>query len=154
MFNEEDAVPRTMEMLSRQMKGMDFPYEIIMVDDGSTDKTRTVAEENAKSYPDMIITGYPANRGRVMDRGFWRYTRHPNYFGDAVQWWAFFLLAASAPGGLWTLVSPLLMTTLLLRVSGVALLEEGLETSKPEYAAYRRRTSPFFPRPPREEPGN
>lgn len=90
----------------------------------------------------------PANRGRVMDRGFWRYTRHPNYFGDAMCWWGYFLLAASA-GGWWTVFSPLVMTLLLRRVSGVTLLERDLAASKPGYAEYVRRTNAFFPGPRR-----
>jgi steroid 5-alpha reductase family enzyme len=89
----------------------------------------------------------PANKGRVMDRGVWRFTRHPNYFGDSAQWWGFFLLAAAA-GGWWTIFSPLLMTSLLLRVSGVALLEKSLET-RPGYKEYVERTSAFIPWFPR-----
>lgn len=92
----------------------------------------------------------PANRGRVMDRGLWRYTRHPNYFGDALVWWGLFLLAASAPWGWLTVISPVAMTLLLMRVSGVALLERSLTRTKPEYADYIRSTSAFFPRPPRK----
>jgi steroid 5-alpha reductase family enzyme len=93
----------------------------------------------------------PANRGRVMDRGLWRYSRHPNYFGEALLWWGLGLLGASAPGGWLGLVGPALMTFLLLRVSGVALLERGLAASKPEYATYVARTSAFIPWPPRGE---
>jgi steroid 5-alpha reductase family enzyme len=89
----------------------------------------------------------PGNKGRVMDRGVWRYTRHPNYFGDAAQWWGFYLIAA-AGGGWWTIFSPILMTLLLLRVSGVALLEQTLET-RPGYKEYVRRTSAFIPWLPR-----
>ncbi len=85
----------------------------------------------------------PANRGKVMDRGVWRYTRHPNYFGDSAQWWGYFLLALAA-GGWWTVFSPALMTLLLLRVSGVALLEKTLET-RPGYKEYAERTSAFIP---------
>jgi len=87
----------------------------------------------------------PANRGKVLNRGFWRYTRHPNYFGDAMVWWGFFLLAAATPGSLWTIYSPIVMTLLLLRVSGVALLEKGLKESRPGYQEYVERTSAFFP---------
>ncbi len=87
----------------------------------------------------------PANKGKVLDRGFWRYTRHPNYFGDALVWWGFFLFAAAAPGALWTVYSPVLMTFLLVRVSGVALLEKSLKEAKPEYRDYVERTSAFFP---------
>jgi len=91
----------------------------------------------------------PANQGRVMDRGFWRFTRHPNYFGDAVVWWGFFCFAAATPGGWWTVFSPVLMTVLLMRVSGVALLEKKLRETKPAYRRYVEETSAFFPWPPR-----
>ncbi|MGD2154815.1 MAG: DUF1295 domain-containing protein [Gemmatimonadales bacterium] len=87
----------------------------------------------------------PANAGKVLDRGFWRYTRHPNYFGDAMVWWGFFLFAAATPGALWTIYSPLLMTVLLMRVSGVALLERRLADVKPGYRDYVERTNAFFP---------
>ena len=93
----------------------------------------------------------PANKGRVMNRGVWRFTRHPNYFGDATQWWAYYLLAAVA-GGWWTIPSPLLMTGLLLRISGVALLERTLKETKPGYQEYVETISafiPWFPRKPR-----
>jgi steroid 5-alpha reductase family enzyme len=91
----------------------------------------------------------PANRGQVLNRGLWRYTRHPNYFGDATLWWGVYLLSASTPGGWTTLLSPALMTLLLMRVSGVTLLEEGLKASKPGYGAYIERTPAFFPWFPR-----
>jgi len=89
----------------------------------------------------------PANKGKVMDRGVWRYTRHPNYFGDSAQWWGYYLIAAFA-GGWWTLFSPILMTLFLLRVSGVALLEKTLE-KRPGYQEYIRKTSAFIPWFPR-----
>jgi steroid 5-alpha reductase family enzyme len=85
----------------------------------------------------------PANKGKVMDRGVWKYTRHPNYFGDAAQWWGFYLFAATA-GAWWTIFSPILMTTLLVRVSGVKMLEKTLET-RPGYKEYIERTSAFIP---------
>ena len=91
----------------------------------------------------------PANRGRVLDHGLWAWTRHPNYFGDATVWWGIFALAAATPAGWLTVVSPVLMTILLLRVSGVTLLEEGLKASKPGYQAYIERTSSFLPWFPR-----
>jgi len=87
----------------------------------------------------------PAHAGQVMDRGLWRYTRHPNYFGDAVVWWSFFCFAAATPGGAWTIFSPILMTLLLLRVSGVTLLEKRLQQTKPAYREYARRTNAFLP---------
>jgi len=93
----------------------------------------------------------PVNAGRVMDRGLWRYTRHPNYFGDFLVWWGLWVVAAAAPGGLWTAIGPLVMSVLLMRVSGVPLLERSLARRRPDYEAYRRRTSAFFPRPPRAD---
>jgi steroid 5-alpha reductase family enzyme len=91
----------------------------------------------------------PRNAGAVLDRGLWRYTRHPNYFGDFCVWWGVFVVALSAPHGLYTIASPALMSFLLLRVSGVPLLERGMRERRPGYADYIRRTSAFFPRPPR-----
>jgi steroid 5-alpha reductase family enzyme len=91
----------------------------------------------------------PANAGRVMDRGLWAWTRHPNYFGDALLWWGLWIVAAGTPGGVLAVGSPLLMTWLLVRVSGVPLLEKRLAKTRPDYAAYVARTSSFRPRPPR-----
>ncbi len=91
----------------------------------------------------------PAHRGQVMDRGLWRYTRHPNYFGNACLWWGLWLIACATPWGWITLPAPLLMTWLLLRVSGVALLEKNMET-RPGYVEYVARTSAFIPWPPRK----
>ncbi len=91
----------------------------------------------------------PAHKGRVMQSGLWRYTRHPNYFGDALVWWGLFIIALGA-GGWWTVFSPLLMNYLLVNVSGVAMLESTLKTRKPEYAEYIRRTSAFIPGPPKD----
>jgi steroid 5-alpha reductase family enzyme len=91
----------------------------------------------------------PASRGQVLQTGLWRYTRHPNYFGDALVWWGLYAIAAGTPAGVWTLPSPLLMSFLLLRVSGVPLLERGLRKRRPGYAEYAARTSAFFPWPPK-----
>jgi steroid 5-alpha reductase family enzyme len=93
----------------------------------------------------------PTNRGRVMDSGLWRYTRHPNYFGDACIWWGFYLLATAA-GGWWSIPAPVLMTFLLLRVSGVALLEKDIGERRPAYRAYIARTNAFFPGPRKPAP--
>lgn len=96
----------------------------------------------------------PANEGEVLDTGFWRYTRHPNYFGDACVWWAFWLLSLGCSWGIWTFPAPLLMTVLLRRVSGVTLLEEDIEVRRPGYSDYVERTNAFFPWPsrsPRED---
>ena len=85
-----------------------------------------------------------ANRGQVMNSGLWRYTRHPNYFGEFCVWWGFFLIALSA-GGWWAIVSPLLMSVLLLKVSGVTLLEQDIGERRPAYRDYMARTNAFFP---------
>ena len=90
-----------------------------------------------------------ANAGTVMDRGLWRYTRHPNYFGDACVWWGIALVAAETGIGAIGLAGAVVMTVLLLRVSGVALLERSLVKRRPGYADYVARTSAFLPRPPR-----
>lgn len=94
----------------------------------------------------------PANARRVLDTGLWRYTRHPNYFGDFCVWWGLYFLSAST-GPVWTLLSPLLMSVLLLKVSGVSLLEKTVTDRRPDYAAYQKRTSSFFPWPPRAPGG-
>lgn len=91
----------------------------------------------------------PANKGKVMDRGLWRYTRHPNYFGDFCVWWGIWLVCLPASGTWWTFIGPLVMTVLLTRVSGKALLERDIAKRRPDYADYIQRTSGFFPRPPK-----
>jgi steroid 5-alpha reductase family enzyme len=106
------------------------------------------AFEAIGDYQLTAFTRDPANRGRTMRSGLWRFSRHPNYFGDAAQWWAFWLIAASA-GGWWTVFSPLLMTFLLVRVSGVGLLERTIADRREGYAEYMASTSAFVPLPPR-----
>jgi steroid 5-alpha reductase family enzyme len=91
----------------------------------------------------------PRNAGKVMDRGLWRYTRHPNYFGECCVWWGFWLIAAAA-GGAWTVFAPILMTFLLLRVSGVTLLEKDIGERRPGYREYAQRTNAFLPGPQRQ----
>lgn len=95
------------------------------------------------------FTADPANRSRVMDRGLWRYTRHPNYFGDAVVWWGLGVIGLATPWGWLALAGPALMTFLLVRVSGVAMLERTIAERRPGYAEYARRTSAFVPLPPK-----
>jgi steroid 5-alpha reductase family enzyme len=92
----------------------------------------------------------PASNGKVMRTGLWAYTRHPNYFGDAVVWWGFFIIAAGTANGFWTFFGPVLMTFLLVRVSGVALLERSQRATKPEYRDYVESTSAFVPWFPRK----
>lgn len=91
----------------------------------------------------------PANRGQVMDSGLWRYTRHPNYFGDFTVWWGLWLIALTAGGTWWTAIGPIVMSVLLIRVSGKDRLERDIGERRPGYAEYVRRTSGFFPLPPR-----
>jgi len=104
--------------------------------------------ESAGDYQLSRFKSRPENKGKVLDSGVWRYTRHPNYFGDSAQWWGYYLIAAAA-GGWWTVYSPVLMTLFLLRVSGVALLEKSMET-RPGYKEYIERTSAFIPWLPRK----
>ena len=92
----------------------------------------------------------PANKGKVMNQGVWRYTRHPNYFGDAAQLWGYYLFALAA-GSYWTIFSPILMTLLLVKVSGVALLEKTLKETRPGYKEYIETTSSFVPWFPRRK---
>ena len=92
----------------------------------------------------------PDNQGKVMDQGLWRYTRHPNYFGDACVWWGIWIVAASSWAGVLTIVGPIAMTLFLTRVTGVPINEKGMRESKPGYDEYVRRTSSFIPRPPRK----
>ena len=96
----------------------------------------------------------PVNRGKVMNRGLWTYSRHPNYFGESLVWWGVYLITLSAPGSWWTVISPVTITFLLLKVSGVRLLERTITKRRPDYEAYIRNTSAFLPWfPKREEPG-
>lgn len=85
-----------------------------------------------------------SNRGHVLRTGLWRYSRHPNYFGEALMWWGIWVMALSVPGGWQTAIGPLFITFLLLRVSGVALIEKHF-SANPEYLAYQKRTNAFFP---------
>jgi steroid 5-alpha reductase family enzyme len=91
----------------------------------------------------MLFKQRPANKGKLLTTGLWKYTRHPNYFGEAVLWWGYYLIAL-ASGNWWTIFSPILMTWLLLRVSGVAMLERTMKL-KPGYEEYMRKTNAFFP---------
>ncbi|WP_417469071.1 DUF1295 domain-containing protein [Maricaulis sp.] len=93
--------------------------------------------------------GDPANAGKVMDQGLWRYTRHPNYFGDACVWWGLYLIAAETQAGWAAIIGPVVLTGLLVKWSGAALLERRMKRSRPEYEDYIARTSSFIPMPPK-----
>jgi steroid 5-alpha reductase family enzyme len=90
----------------------------------------------------------PANQGKIIDRGLWRYSRHPNYFGEVTQWWGVYLIALSVPWGWMTIPGPITITVLILFVSGIPMLERRYEGNA-EFEAYKRRTSAFFPLPPK-----
>jgi len=105
--------------------------------------------EGVGDYQLMRFRRRERSENEVLDTGLWRYTRHPNYFGEALVWWGFYLLAMSA-GAWWTVIAPLLMTFLLLRVSGVALLEKDISDRRPAYRDYVRRTNAFFPGQPKK----
>lgn len=96
-----------------------------------------------------VFKADPASKGKVMDQGLWRYTRHPNYFGDACVWWGLFLISADAGWSALTLLSPVLMTWFLVAKTGKPLMEKQLSKSRPGYANYVKRTSGFIPLPPR-----
>ncbi len=101
---------------------------------------------------DMQLAAFkrnPASKGKVMDTGLWRYTRHPNYFGDACVWWGIALVAAETGAGAWGLIGAVVMTYLLRRVSGVTMLEKTMAKRRPGYTEYVATTSPFLPRPPK-----
>lgn len=91
----------------------------------------------------------PANAGKLMDRGLWRYSRHPNYFGDATAWWGIGLVAASTLMGIVGLIAPALITWILVKVSGVPMVEHRMTKTRPGYQEYIQRTSSFVPRRPK-----
>jgi steroid 5-alpha reductase family enzyme len=93
----------------------------------------------------------PANEGKVMDRGLWAYSRHPNYFGEFLIWWGFFLVTLSADNSLWTVISPLVITAVLLKMTGIPLTEQSIVDHRPAYRKYIRRTPAFFPWFPKKE---
>jgi len=93
----------------------------------------------------------PASKGRVMDRGLWAYTRHPNYFGEFLVWWGIFLITLSTPNSWWTILSPVIISAVLLKMTGIPLTEKGLLKNRPGYSEYVRRTSAFVPWLPAKE---
>jgi len=101
--------------------------------------------EAVGDYQLAVFKKNPANKGKAMAKGLWRYTRHPNYFGECLMWWGIFLITLATPGSVWTIVSPITITFLLLKVSGVTLLERTIVETRPEYRQYQERTSAFIP---------
>jgi steroid 5-alpha reductase family enzyme len=105
--------------------------------------------EAVGDYQLARFTRDPVNKGRVLDSGLWRFTRHPNYFGDACVWWGLYLIACGSWAGAATILSPIVMTYFLAGKTGKPLLEQGMRHTRPGYADYVRRTSGFFPLPPK-----
>jgi steroid 5-alpha reductase family enzyme len=100
--------------------------------------------ETVGDYQLTQFLANPDNRGRILKYGLWKYTRHPNYFGEVTLWWGVFLIALSVANGWMGIIGPLTISFLILRVSGIPLLERPFE-GKPEWEEYKRRTSVFFP---------
>ena len=92
-----------------------------------------------------------ANRGKVMDRGLWGYSRHPNYFGECLIWWGIFFIALSTPNSAWTVISPLVITAVLLKMTGIPLMEKSIVDTRPGYRDYIRRTPTFIPWFPKKD---
>lgn len=86
----------------------------------------------------------PTNKGKVLNTGFWKYTRHPNYFGDSMVWWAYAIFSIAA-GSYWQIIGSVIMTVLIIKISGVSLLEKTLKETKPQYRDYIKKTNAFFP---------
>ena len=106
-----------------------------------------------ESIGDAQLTAFrndPSKKGKVLDTGLWRWTRHPNYFGDACVWWGLFLIAAETGPGMWAIAGPLFLTFTLTKWSGIGITEKVIHASRPGYADYVRRTSAFIPWPPKK----
>ncbi|MDX2448733.1 MAG: DUF1295 domain-containing protein [Desulfobacterales bacterium] len=94
-----------------------------------------------------------ANKGRVMDQGLWAYSRHPNYFGECLVWWGIYLITLATPSSLWTVISPIIITIVLLKMTGVTLMEKAIVYTRPKYKDYIARTNTFFPWFPKKKGG-
>lgn len=102
----------------------------------------TFERNGDKQLKDFLAN--PENKGKIMDQGLWAYTRHPNYFGEVTQWWGLFVIALTVPFGVWSIIGPITITFLILKVSGVPLLEKGFE-GRPGWEEYKKKTSVFIP---------
>ena len=101
--------------------------------------------ETVSDYQMKRFRSNPDNNGKVMDQGLWGYSRHPNYFGESLIWWGIFIIALATPYGWWAIISPVLITILLLRVSGITMLEKDISKRRPEYERYKGEVSAFIP---------
>lgn len=113
--------------------------------------TMTLAGITIEGVADAQLNAFrasPKHEDRTLDTGLWRWTRHPNYFGDFLIWWGFFIVAVSGGGAWWTIIGPIVMSALLMHFSGAGLMEETITARRPAYSAYIQRTSSFFPWPP------
>ncbi len=106
--------------------------------------------ETVGDYQLLRFKQNPVNKGKIMKYGLWHYTRHPNYFGEVTMWWGVFLICISVPGSYWTIIGPLTITYLILKVSGTPMLERKY-TDNPEYRDYIKTTSSLFPLPPKKQ---
>ncbi|KPJ77125.1 MAG: hypothetical protein AMJ54_08890 [Deltaproteobacteria bacterium SG8_13] len=101
--------------------------------------------ESIADYQLAKFKADPSNKGKVMSRGLWAYSRHPNYFGEFLIWWGLFLITLSTPNSWWTIISPLVITAVLLKMTGVPLMERTIVETRPGYRKYMQRTNAFFP---------
>ena len=107
--------------------------------------------ESVSDYQLARFKAVSGNKGRVMRQGLWAYSRHPNYFGESLVWWGIFMIALSAPGSWWTIVSPVVITIVLLKMTGIPLMEKSIAHKRPGYADYVENTNAFVPWFPRKE---
>jgi steroid 5-alpha reductase family enzyme len=107
--------------------------------------------ESIADYQLARFKADPSNKGKVMDRGLWAYSRHPNYFGETLIWWGLFVITLSTPNSWWAIISPVIITVVLLKMTGIALMERSIVDNRPGYREYIRRTNAFFPWIPKKE---
>ena len=107
--------------------------------------------ESVSDYQLARFKAVASNKGRVMRQGLWAYSRHPNYFGESLVWWGIFLIAFSTPNSWWTVVSPIVITVVLLKMTGIPLMEKSIADKRPAYADYIKNTNAFVPWFPRKE---